>query len=87
MLELFSVKDYNTQLFLSFFLEREKQLANEIAELIEERCKLMDKLSLHKKEVISVTSQFKCEQIGMEGLEIYGLHYQKLLAKLANMMI
>jgi len=34
-----------------FILGREKQLANKIAELVEEKCKILEKLSLSKKEV------------------------------------
>ncbi|NXG62386.1 CTGE5 factor, partial [Hemiprocne comata] len=34
------------------FLGREKQLANKIAELVEEKCKILEKLSLCKKEVM-----------------------------------
>ncbi|KAK9409604.1 melanoma inhibitory activity protein 3-like [Crotalus adamanteus] len=41
------------------YVEREKQRANEIAELIEERCKLMDKLSLHKKEFAELENTLK----------------------------
>ncbi|KAM3855296.1 melanoma inhibitory activity protein 2 isoform 3-T6 [Vipera latastei] len=41
------------------YVEREKQLANNIAELIEERCKLMDKLSLHKKEYAELENTLK----------------------------
>ncbi|XP_019407216.1 PREDICTED: cTAGE family member 5 isoform X2 [Crocodylus porosus] len=33
-----------------FYIGREKQLANEVAELVEEKCKALEKLSLHKKE-------------------------------------
>uniref|UniRef100_A0A2D4M4V5 MIA SH3 domain ER export factor 2 n=2 Tax=Micrurus spixii TaxID=129469 RepID=A0A2D4M4V5_9SAUR len=41
------------------YLKKEKQLANNIAELIEERCKLMDKLSLHKKEYAELENTLK----------------------------
>uniref|UniRef100_A0A8C6XK72 Melanoma inhibitory activity protein 2 n=1 Tax=Naja naja TaxID=35670 RepID=A0A8C6XK72_NAJNA len=41
------------------YLKKEKQLANKIAELIEERCKLMDKLSLHKKEYAELENTLK----------------------------
>ncbi|XP_032087074.1 melanoma inhibitory activity protein 2 isoform X2 [Thamnophis elegans] len=41
------------------YLEREKKLANNIAELIEERCKLIDKLSLHKKEYAELENTLK----------------------------
>jgi len=34
-----------------FFLGRERQLANKIAELVEDKCKILEKLSLCKKEV------------------------------------
>lgn len=34
------------------FLGREKQLANKIAELLEDKCKILEKLSLCKKEVM-----------------------------------
>ncbi|XP_019374397.1 PREDICTED: cTAGE family member 5-like isoform X3 [Gavialis gangeticus] len=33
-----------------FYIGREKQLASEVAELVEEKCKVLEKLSLHKKE-------------------------------------
>lgn len=38
-------------LLVFHFLGREKQLANKIAELVEEKCKILEKLSLCKKEV------------------------------------
>uniref|UniRef100_A0A2D4PG73 MIA SH3 domain ER export factor 2 n=1 Tax=Micrurus surinamensis TaxID=129470 RepID=A0A2D4PG73_MICSU len=41
------------------YLKKEKQLANNIAELIEARCKLMDKLSLHKKEYAELENTLK----------------------------
>ncbi|XP_014466787.3 melanoma inhibitory activity protein 2 isoform X1 [Alligator mississippiensis] len=33
-----------------FYVGREKQLANKVAELVEEKCEVLEKLSLHKKE-------------------------------------
>lgn len=36
---------------LLFFVGREKQLASEVAELLEDKCKVLEKLSLYKKEV------------------------------------
>lgn len=38
-------------LLVFHFLGREKQLANKIAELVEEKCKILEKLSICKKEV------------------------------------
>lgn len=37
-----------------FFLGREKKLANKIAELIEDKCKILEELSLCKKEVMLI---------------------------------
>ncbi|NXK92364.1 CTGE5 factor, partial [Formicarius rufipectus] len=41
-------------------VRREKQLANKIAELIEEKCKILEKLSLCKKEVMVFIVAFRC---------------------------
>lgn len=41
-----------------FVIGREKQLANKIAELVEEKCKILEKLSLCKKEVIFLINCF-----------------------------
>lgn len=38
-------------LLVFHFLGREKQLADKIAELVEEKCKILEKLSICKKEV------------------------------------
>uniref|UniRef100_A0A8C9FQ03 CTAGE family member 5 n=1 Tax=Pavo cristatus TaxID=9049 RepID=A0A8C9FQ03_PAVCR len=47
-------------------VRREKQLANKIAELVEEKCKILEKLSLSKKEA---KSTLKVYQINTERLE------------------
>ncbi|NWI41401.1 CTGE5 factor, partial [Picathartes gymnocephalus] len=50
---LFLYRSYQSMmqhLFVFHFLGREKQLANKIAELVEEKCKILEKLSLCKKE-------------------------------------
>lgn len=47
------------------FLGREKQLANKIAELVEEKCKILEKLSLCKKEVMILIYSFRmCHRNG-----------------------
>uniref|UniRef100_A0A670Y9C5 MIA SH3 domain ER export factor 2 n=1 Tax=Pseudonaja textilis TaxID=8673 RepID=A0A670Y9C5_PSETE len=63
MVAIFTVLLFICRMYKSvksrLYLEREKQLANKIAELIEERCKLMDKLSLHKKEYAELENTLK----------------------------
>lgn len=53
-------------LIVCLFLGREKQLASKIAELVEEKCTILEKLSLCKKEVMVVIYCF----------QMWGLIYQ-----------
>ncbi|NXW26569.1 CTGE5 factor, partial [Phaetusa simplex] len=58
-----------------FFLGREKQLANKIAELVEEKCKILEKLSLCKKEVMILTFCFQmCHRMGSIYQVFKGMH-------------
>ncbi|XP_074921644.1 melanoma inhibitory activity protein 2 isoform X4 [Chelonoidis abingdonii] len=41
------------------YIGREKQLASKVAELLEEKCKVLEKLSLHKKEYEDLESSLK----------------------------
>ncbi|XP_034273957.1 melanoma inhibitory activity protein 2 isoform X4 [Pantherophis guttatus] len=63
MVAIFTVLLFLCRMYKSvksrLYLEREKQLASKIAELIEERCKLMEKLSLHKKEYAELENTLK----------------------------
>uniref|UniRef100_A0A663MC62 MIA SH3 domain ER export factor 2 n=1 Tax=Athene cunicularia TaxID=194338 RepID=A0A663MC62_ATHCN len=48
------------------YVGREKQLANKIAELVEDKCKILEKLSLCKKEVIVLIYCFQmCHRNGL----------------------
>ncbi|NXA31669.1 CTGE5 factor, partial [Eudromia elegans] len=47
---LFLYRSYQAVSFSFFFLGREKQLADKIADLVEDKCKMLEKLSLCKKE-------------------------------------
>ncbi|NWV34696.1 CTGE5 factor, partial [Grantiella picta] len=54
-------------LLVFLFLGREKQLANKIAELVEEKCKILEKLSLCKKEVMVLSYCFQmCHRTGFK---------------------
>ncbi|NWZ29530.1 CTGE5 factor, partial [Asarcornis scutulata] len=48
---------------------REKQLANKIAELVEEKCKILEKLSLCKKEFEDLESSLKDDNITKESTD------------------
>ncbi|XP_065608984.1 melanoma inhibitory activity protein 2 isoform X2 [Cyrtonyx montezumae] len=51
------------------YVGREKQLANKIAELVEEKCKILEKLSLSKKELEDLQSSLKDDSIRKESTD------------------
>nr|XP_047915628.1 melanoma inhibitory activity protein 2 isoform X3 [Anser cygnoides] len=51
------------------YVGREKQLANKIAELVEEKCKILEKLSLCKKEFEDLESSLKDDNITKESAD------------------
>ncbi|XP_068539346.1 melanoma inhibitory activity protein 2 isoform X1 [Anas acuta] len=51
------------------YVGREKQLANKIAELVEEKCKILEKLSLCKKEFEDLESSLKDDNITKESTD------------------
>lgn len=52
-------------LTVGLFLGREKKLANKIAELVEDKCKILEKLSLCKKEVMVIYCFQMCHRNGL----------------------
>ncbi|NXJ09558.1 MIA2 protein, partial [Odontophorus gujanensis] len=64
-----SYQSVSVQFGCLFILGREKQLANKIAELVEEKCKILEKLSLSKKELEDLQSSLKDDSIRKESTD------------------
>ncbi|NXT50501.1 CTGE5 factor, partial [Pluvianellus socialis] len=60
---LFLYRSYQSVTLNCLFLGREKQLANKIAELVEEKCKILEKLSLCKKEFEDLELSLKDDNV------------------------
>ncbi|NWY61207.1 CTGE5 factor, partial [Chionis minor] len=68
---LFLYRSYQSvsHLTVCLFLGREKQLANKIAELVEEKCKILEKLSLCKKEFEDLELSLKDDNVMKESTD------------------
>ncbi|NXO66373.1 CTGE5 factor, partial [Phainopepla nitens] len=60
-------------------VRREKQLANKIAELVEEKCKILEKLSLYKKEFEDLQLSLKDGNAMKESTDTSSFEVQRLM--------
>ncbi|NXW90382.1 CTGE5 factor, partial [Alopecoenas beccarii] len=82
---LFLYRSYQSvsHLTVGVFLGREKKLANKIAELVEDKCKTLEKLSLCKKEVMVIYCFHMCHRNGLNlsSIESIKLEMHEKLSK------